>query len=627
MSGRSSQPSIQLFPFLAVLMCALGALILLLLVVTSRMRDQARARAVQVQSATIAVAAPVRPPLLPVELWQPASTPPAPVLHPGAPRALTPPPEPDALRRQWQRTVADLEASVSAEEAALRTHRSASDADEAALRALSAKLAEQQQIMDAMLLERTAAQQAGERGATRRAELQRVIADKTSEIEQLRVQQAEAASRYSILPFDGRTGTIRRPIYIECTESGLRFASEDITLVPDQLNGFPAVRNPLMAGADALIDYWSLKALKEPGAAEGGKPYVLLIVRPRGTVGYYVARRMLDTLGQQFGYELVPEDLVIAWPKTEPGAIAACRAAIDAALQDRGRYVAGGGNAPPGSLEPLRVTDGSGRFSLDEVEQLRGGERMVYFGGREVNRAPGGGRPPMSPPGRPNDDAAPHAESDAPGSLPQGSPAVDGPLRDRLAQAGTGLPPGQRASAGVPAAAGAAAAAQAADAFTAEAAARSPGNLQPRGAGAVTGTGRGEPDVSPRPLPSLDAIDAANRPPSRSVNQNPGAVLRDPGSQIGLERKVHIRVEQQRVVVESEPAIDIAPGTSREELQSQLAQTLRSHFQGWGRPPRSFYWMPQIKCSVLPGGHQHAQRLLDFTKEWELPSEVEYALE
>src|SRR5688572_2550682 len=86
---RSSQLSVQLFPFLAVLMCALGALILMLLVVTSRMRDQARIRAAQSQQI---VAARVNPPA-PRERWRPVAAPPAPNLQPSStsPQVLQPP--------------------------------------------------------------------------------------------------------------------------------------------------------------------------------------------------------------------------------------------------------------------------------------------------------------------------------------------------------------------------------------------------------------------------------------------------------------------------------------------------------------------------------------------------------
>ena len=76
---RSSQHAVQLFPFLAVLMCALGALILLLLVITGKMREQMRAELRQQRRAAVALAQEQSPApaLLPDrDHWQPSALPP-----------------------------------------------------------------------------------------------------------------------------------------------------------------------------------------------------------------------------------------------------------------------------------------------------------------------------------------------------------------------------------------------------------------------------------------------------------------------------------------------------------------------------------------------------------------------
>jgi hypothetical protein len=134
-------------------------------------------------------------------------------------------------------------------------------------------------------------------------------------------------------------------------------------------------------------------------------------------------------------------------------------------------------------------------------------------------------------------------------------------------------------------------------------------------------------DPQPSPLSSLDAMQAQELARRRTTQRNPGDVLRDPGSQIGLERKVNIRVEAQRITVESELPIVVGPGMSRDELQSAFAVALQEHFIGWGRPPRSFYWLPQLQFTVLPGGQQNLKRLTDLTEKWEMSSKTDYALE
>lgn len=629
---RSSQPSVQLFPFLAVLMCALGALILLLLVITGRMRDQARARAIMSRTAAISDAAlpprpVVRPGPPPRARWQPASVPPKSVLQP-SPLATTP----DAshpnvsLRTQWLRNVTELQAATAADEAALASRRAAVAADEAALQALQSQLAALRQQTAALAARQADAASDRDQHAARRAELQRAVAEQEAAIENLRVQQAAAASRFSILPYDGRSGTVRRPIYIECTATGLTFASEQITLTPEQLNGFPALRNPLLAGADALVDFWSLKALREPGADAAGAPYVLLIVRPSGTVGYYVARQMLDALGQPFGYELVSEDMQLQYPPTDPAAAKACQAAIDAVLQDRDQLILRSGVVAPGSLAPLSVSDGRGAFALEEVDRLRGSGRTVHFGGRTFDRNPThNGGPPEGVP-RPRHDSArpepaPHPFASGDGRGPSNSQA-EGPSSVTTARktppheghAGSTVQPPQLASRPV--------AGEAAAAFSSAAGERE----QSRG-GVVADHVAKSADQRPRPLSPLDAEGVGSRSAPNTASRNPTDVLRDPGSAIGLERKVVVRLSSQQIVVESESPIVVLPGMSREELQAQLAQTLRIHFESWGRPPRGFYWLPQVKYSVLPGGHQHLKRLTDLTDEWEIRSDVDFTLE
>jgi hypothetical protein len=620
---RSSQPSVQLFPFLAVLMCALGALILMLLVTTSRMRDQARAAHAQRMSIATVSRAPSTVRLPPPRArWQPSSRPPDVTLLPDpSPRTPVSQPPEESLRAQWLRTVMDLEAAAAAEEAALQQRRIAAETEDATSGSTESQLANLQREADALAQRRAAAKADADRNAERQSALERAIAEQSAELEHLQVQQTAAASQFSILPYDGRTGTVRRPIYIECTDTGLTFAAEGITLTPEQLNGFPALRNPLLAGADALIDYWSLKGLQESASNPPGQPYVLLIVRPSGTIGYYVARRMLDALGQPFGYELVPEDLEMAWPASDPGAVKACQAAIDAALHNREHLAGRGGGAPPGSLEPLSVSNGHGAFALDEVERLRGSDRTVHFGGRTFDRATAGNGLPSPGTGRNGTTAAEAFSADRTEPAPAPFPGSGTTAPGELAANGTPSQSGEGPPSSVTSPS--AAAAEAAAAFSAEAAARSGRSSFNQN----SGNQRDDSDDTPRPPPSLDAVEMGARPSSRTASRNPGAVLRDPGSQIGLERKVNIRVEAQRVIVESEPPITVTAGMSREELQALLAQSLRTHFEGWGRPPRSFYWLPEVKYSVLPGGHQNLKRLTDLTEEWEISSKIDYALE
>ncbi|MFO1092085.1 MAG: hypothetical protein U0992_02075 [Planctomycetaceae bacterium] len=978
---RSSHPAVQLFPFLAVLMCALGALILLLLVTTSHVREQARTRA---RLARIAAAKEraerlqteqTEPPAR--DRWQPSALPPAAALQP-APATADTAPGP-SLREQWQQTVADLQEAARREDAQLQSHRHAAASEESELKALLAKIAALREAAEQLAHRESEAEAELEQSAAHSDELQQTVSEQESALADLKVRRAAAQSKYCILPYDGRSGTVRRPIYIECTESGLKFASENILLTPEQLDGFPALRNPLLAGADALIDYWSLQARKNPAENGASAPYVLLIVRPSGTVGYYVARRMLESLGQPFGYELISEDMQLQYPTTDPDAVKTCQAAINEVLKNPDRIAMRGGVVAPGSLEPMSVSDGSGKFALEEVNQLRGSGRTVHFGGRDFDRNSAARGSPSYPSGRrtatagggtdgaqssgsaptpflgPTDAAGgtPGGSGLSPlgvaggnggqglpdggGGLPVGSGlptrgAVGGDGSGGTSNGGNGLPgasglpnggfaggndgarsPGSRSgsvagsgsgtasespgtsdaavagggagapsrggkpfgglfswlrgsgasgdgagsaggsgtgTAGIPSSgngaggfgsgspvrgsatggsgtgatngwspsfgtagngtgSGAAgespvtgggaggndqetpgtAAAPGTTAVAGNAGVRgtpgtgiaangrrSPavsstpgtaamtgaagapgttgqtvnapatganqqgtpgqvGSADPRvaftddnsqgstatagdtsggamttterypvpgalgrsgattgGTGAVSSGGglstvfapddklgvptpyerpskgapRGAPpnlasrsianeaaagfseaagraphatneqnataadqpgDLSAATASSLAAIAEARKNLPHVAPANPAEGLLMPGSQIGLERKVVIRVSSHQLIVDSELPITVAPGTSREDLQDQLAEALRMHFAGWEQPPSGFYWLPLVRFAVLPGGQQFAKRLTDLTNDWEIKSKVDFVLE
>ncbi len=149
-------------------------------------------------------------------------------------------------------------------------------------------------------------------------------------------KQLDGNSAHVIVPYDGVTGTTRRPIVLECTDDGIKFVSENIKLTANELQHFSATNNPVLAGARELVRYWSSRNAVQENPDAQPKPYVLLIVRPSGTLGYYVARGFLDDLGTEFGYELVDEQFRFEPPPTDARATELCKAAIEEALRQRG---------------------------------------------------------------------------------------------------------------------------------------------------------------------------------------------------------------------------------------------------------------------------------------------------
>lgn len=691
MSRRISSQAVSLFPFLAVLMCALGALILLLLVTASRIHDQTVERAKQRQQPDeVVVDEPViEPPA--VVVAEPEPLPERQEVVPLPPAG----PTEDELRREWEGVVAGLESQAAQLAQQLEqqsrlaglTHAelTAAESELDALRERAGRLSAQQAELIASEVS----------VRTQRATLSAELKELEAAIAEARRNQEQQQSKFRILPYDGQTGTTRRPILIECNSTGLTFAAERITLTPEQLNGFTPLKNPLLAGVDALITYWSVQDLRSGGADSLGRPYVLLVVRPEGTVGYYVARRLLEAMSEPFGYELVGSAEEFQWPERDPQAAAVCQAAIDAVLEQRARLQSqvAGGRLPVAG--PLQFTNGDGRFYLEEVERLRGDGRTVHFGGRTYERsgAPGGpggsnGSPAGAGPASSADrlsssdrlSGGPMGSTGAPGSGTTGGVTPRVIEIPRTGRAGTG-PNGAQGEGQTDAAADESlpgSAGQPNPLVMTERAAPLPGASQPQGGGlydgqieprtspsgersgestawkparngeeastagrSSTGTGRetgtgrfpGQPGGGgggggeDNPFAPGGTANAGQLDASRLNPRAPEWGVRSPGSSIGLEREVVVRVNGDQVAVERELPITITPGMTREELQRSLAETLDAHIRAWGMPPKSFYWLPLVRYQVLPGGNQYLRRLTDVTDEWAVKSRVEYVLE
>ena len=157
------------------------------------------------------------------------------------------------------------------------------------------------------------------------------IARTRKSIDVLNRRQASAKNEYSLMPYDGTSGTVRRPVYIECTGRGFRFLPEDETVNPTDLEGFSDNYNPLLAGAQSLVRFWARRRRNSPESEP--EPYVLLLVRPSGCFTYYLARKYLSSLNVNFGYELIEEDWKLSVPDPDPVAKSLLKETLDTTVQ------------------------------------------------------------------------------------------------------------------------------------------------------------------------------------------------------------------------------------------------------------------------------------------------------
>ena len=119
-----------------------------------------------------------------------------------------------------------------------------------------------------------------------------------------KAQESTGPTTYSIVPHEGSGGTFRRPIYIECTADELVIQPLGIRLGKAEFTPPLQSGNMLDAALLAIREYWQ----RYDVGGEEGNPYPLLIVRPDGAETYVLARRAMKSWDDEFGYELVEAD-------------------------------------------------------------------------------------------------------------------------------------------------------------------------------------------------------------------------------------------------------------------------------------------------------------------------------
>ncbi|MCA9226697.1 MAG: hypothetical protein KDA47_13840 [Planctomycetales bacterium] len=360
---RKETAGVSLFPFLAVLICTMGALIVLLVLVVQQAR---------VQASTVEAPAPE-------EIAEQQSD------------------EAERLRKlkearadhEWRREVlTGVREERAAELVNKRNELSYLEQNirdlEAKWQLLKTQAEELERLSDAKNADQAGLQQ---RLAAMQAEAERSKRD----LDAARETLANRPPAFAIIPYAGPNGTKRRPIYLECTSDAVIFQPEGVRLEAKDFAGPLTPGNPLDAALRATREYWSRLAV----AGQDASPYPLLVVRPDGVMAYSKARTAMQGWDDEFGYELVDDDTNLTFPPADPGlaeilnkAIVDARqrqqaliAAMPREYKSRGGLVAtsSGGFAPVGGFSR---GGGANGFGGD-------GDASSGFGGRSRG-VPGG---------------------------------------------------------------------------------------------------------------------------------------------------------------------------------------------------------------------------------------------
>src|SRR3954471_4860280 len=147
--------------------------------------------------------------------------------------------------------------------------------------------------------------------------LHKLIADSQKQIAALQEAGSKAPRSYAVVPYEGPNGTYRRPIYIECVKNGLVLQPEGVHLSANDLRPPVTPGNPLASVLRATRDHL-VRLNPKAGETRDLSPYPLLLVRPDGLMVYDRARQAIEAGDFDMGFELCESDWKLKVPQAEP---------------------------------------------------------------------------------------------------------------------------------------------------------------------------------------------------------------------------------------------------------------------------------------------------------------------
>lgn len=270
MSGRARRDEVapSLFPFLAVLLCTMGALVLILMLIVSNAQATAKEIAASVEAEQVSE-------------------------------------EMVALSEEMQKVRENQQKELDRKQGELAHVEDHINRLQDQIEELVAKYEKLAEEKDKENIEQSDWEK-------KKLELEQAIAKAEDELKEKEEESKNKKPAYSIIPYQGPNGTSRRPIYLECVADGLIIQPDGYKLTLRDLKPPHGPGNPLDAVLRAIRAH-----LESIDATGGAAPYPLLIVRPDGIRTYAMARGAMASWDDQFGYELVANEMTLKYPKFE----------------------------------------------------------------------------------------------------------------------------------------------------------------------------------------------------------------------------------------------------------------------------------------------------------------------
>ncbi|QDU87766.1 hypothetical protein Pla175_11320 [Pirellulimonas nuda] len=598
--SRASQSdhssAVSLFPFLAVLLCTMGALVVLLVAMSHVSRSQRE----------LAEAKPADDPAAAERIERMAQI--------------------NAYQQRADQQQAGLSGKLKDDQQRLRHLEDHIRRMHDQLQSLKIALAELQQIDEEHFDDRAQAERELQR-------LRELIEQTKQEIEQLEAERDKQAKSYSIVPYKGRSGTLRRPVYIECRKDRVTLQPEGVELGPDDFTPPLGVGNPLAAVLRSAKEYY--------GRLDGGdgynpeiEPYPLLIVRPDGIADYYRVREAIRAWDSDFGYELVNADWELAYPTPNPDLAAAEQQALDSARSRREmlarampRAYGGGGHGAGGS----GFASSGGRGEPQPYDQdVMGGPAGAGFGAPLAgDEGPGAFGEQTAAEGSP-------AGMAGGGFAAAGVAGAQGPARDPSTQTGEPGAPGEQGPERGDAATGSkdpanaspdklAQQPSAAQAGQPQPSQQQPGGSPPTGAVASAAGATGGPGGKPSSESGEPSQGGASASFDMNQRNNTNGLTKTGVSGpdvVSIRRPVRLFVEADRVSIVPEEGRARAFADAKNDSET-FANAIRKEIDSWGAAGRGLTWRPVVTISASPEGAARAGGLARMLRQMGL--DVNYA--
>jgi TolA-binding protein len=321
---------LQLFPFVAVLLCTMGSLLVLMVAVSRTSHDSAKELA-EAAHAEAVKTAPVDEKLL-------------------------------AQLAAMRKGLAALEKQKALASQHLEMDQKQLSHLEDHMRRLQVELESLRTAAAEMNSMETARFDSREQAENELKRLQSLSDERAKAIAELK-KEKNSQKAYAIIPFQTPGATVRPPVYFECRRDGIYLLPEEVRFTIQDFSGPRGAGSPVAAAFRAAREH-HVNQVKAANPAAEAEPYALVVIRPDGLVASKFLLKALDEAGIAFGYEIVESDASITYPPADPALLVAELQAVETARGRMARFA----QAAPRAYDRQAQTFQEVEDEVDEYE-------------------------------------------------------------------------------------------------------------------------------------------------------------------------------------------------------------------------------------------------------------------